>query len=82
MKYAILIILLLLTGFGCVSVKWNPKTGDTEYFRFGDQKLGGIHIEDANGFYVSIESQQSEAKIFVDMMEIAKEWYKLGKGID
>jgi hypothetical protein len=71
---------MLVFAGSCVSVKWNPKTGDVVYQRFGDQKLSGIHIEDANGFYVAIESQESEARLLTDVLNIAKEWYKVGAG--
>jgi hypothetical protein len=82
MKWIVIVVMLLaVVTSGCVSVKWNPKTGDVVYTRFGPQKLSGIHIEDANGFYVAIESQESDAKIFVDMMGIAREWFSLGRSV-
>jgi hypothetical protein len=75
----ILISLVLLLTVGCVSIKWNPITGEVEYSRFGDQKLSGIHIEDANGLYVAIESQESQAKLMTDAIEAAVKLYELGR---
>ena len=77
MKKWIVVSVVCLTG--CVTAKYNSATGDLSYSRLGDQKVSGVSImKDANGLSVTIENQQSEAKILNDAMQMMMKAYEMG----
>ena len=76
----IIVVIVLLFVAGCVSVEFPTPYGTAKYNRFGDQKVNGLILEtDPNGgIVVNFEAQQSEARIFQDILTIISDAYKAG----
>lgn len=71
--------LVLLFLSGCVSARYNVKTGELVYHRFGDQKLSGVIVEiipskegKPDELNILLESQQSDARMMLTALEIFK----------
>ena len=76
MKKLIIILLSTMFFFGCVSIKYNTKTGDFDYSRFGDQAIQGLDIsKEADGsFKLKMDNQLSKGIISLeDLLLILKD---------
>jgi hypothetical protein len=74
MKLLLIALIVPSLFCGCVTAKYNPKTGEILYQRIGDQKVSGVIVERSPDGAVSvlIESQQSEARLMQDAIGLFK----------
>jgi hypothetical protein len=73
---------MLLFIAGCMSAKYNARTGELSYTRFGDQKLSGVHVEtsdpNGNSLYIYLDSQKSEARLLQDALSLIEKGIEIG----
>jgi hypothetical protein len=66
------LMMCVLVCVGCVSVKYNPKTGEIGYARAGDQEVNGFYFStDPNGIHVELESQKSNMDAMLNALNKA-----------
>lgn len=70
MKTVLVTMVLCLLVGGCVSAKYNPKSGEVSYFRAGDQELGGVEVILSDGSSISFEKQKSEGQALVEAIRV------------
>jgi hypothetical protein len=66
---------------GCATIKYNPKTGQVEYNRFGDQKVDGfsVVIDPCTGLIsASLEKQESMGDLGENITSAIKQAFELG----
>lgn len=81
MKAKIVVVLVVLIFIiGCSQFEHvKPDGTKFVYYRIGDLKMSGLHIEDTNGIYIGIDSIESEARLMTDAIEAAIKMYELGR---
>ncbi len=80
MKTVLILCIVIFIG-GCASAKFNPKTGEFSYSRFGDQKVSGFsaaYDPNTGQFEVKLDAQESAGDIGVNLAASLERMFNLG----
>ena len=71
-KIRLLVLLAIVLLMGCVSLSYNPKTGNVTYSRIGNQKIQDIKVRTPQGVEITIKNlDNKELKAVKDLARVA-----------